>query len=47
MKTLKKKLWFSVRAKHRKMFSAENIFLKNGLSENILRQKPFYAETNW
>jgi hypothetical protein len=43
----KKYLWFSVRAaKHRNMFSAENIFLKNDFFKNILRRKPFYTETN-
>ena len=37
---------FRTRGKHRKMFSAENIFRKNDLFENIFRQKPFYVEVN-
>ena len=37
---------FRTRDKHRKMFSAENIFRKNDLSKNIFRQKPFYIEIN-
>jgi hypothetical protein len=43
---IKKYLWFFVHAKHRKMFSAKNIFLKNDFLEIILRRKPFYVETN-
>jgi hypothetical protein len=39
-------LRFSVRAKHRKMLSTENGFLKNDFPETILRRKPFYVETN-
>jgi hypothetical protein len=39
-------LRFSVRAKHRKMLSTENSFLKNDFLETILRRKPFYVETN-
>jgi hypothetical protein len=39
-------LWFSVRAKHRKMLSAKNIFQKNDFPETILWRKPFYVETN-
>jgi hypothetical protein len=30
--------------KHRKMFSTENIFRENDLSENIFLRKSFYAE---
>jgi hypothetical protein len=41
-----KYLWFSVRAKHRKMLSAKNIFQKNDFPETILRRKPFYVKTN-
>jgi hypothetical protein len=41
-----KYLWFSVRAKHRKMLSAKNIFQKNDFPETILRRKLFYVETN-
>jgi len=39
-------LRFSVRAKHRKILSTENGFLKNDFPETILRQKLFYVETN-
>jgi hypothetical protein len=45
-KNIKKYLWFSVRAKHQKMLSTENGFLKNDFPETILRRKPFYVETN-
>ena len=37
---------FRTRGKHRKMFSAENIFRENDFSENIFRRKPFYVEVN-
>jgi uncharacterized membrane protein YukC len=37
-KNIKKYLRFSVRAKHRKMLSTENSFLKNDFSETILRR---------
>ena len=37
---------FRTRGKHRKMFSAENIFMENDFSENIFRRKPFYVEVN-
>jgi len=45
-KNIKKYLRFFVRAKHRKMLSTENGFLKNDFLETILRRKPFYVETN-
>jgi hypothetical protein len=45
-KNIKKYLRFSVRAKHWKMLSTENGFLKNDFPETILRRKPFYVETN-
>jgi hypothetical protein len=45
-KNIKKYLRFSVRAKHRKILSTENGFLKNDFPETILRWKPFYIETN-
>jgi len=45
-KNIKFFLWFSIRAKHWKMFLAKNIFQKNDFSEIILRRKPFYVETN-
>ena len=37
---------FRTCGKHRKMFSAENIFRENDFSENIFRRKPFYVEVN-
>ena len=37
---------FRTRGKHRKIFSAENIFKENDFSENIFRRKPFYVEVN-
>jgi hypothetical protein len=45
-KNIKKYLRFFVRAKHRKMVSTENGFLKNNFPETILRRKSFYVETN-
>jgi len=45
-KNIKKYLRFSVRAKHRKMLSTENDFLKNDFPKTILWWKPFYVETN-
>jgi len=45
-KNIKKYLRFSVRAKHRKMLSTKNSFLKNDFPETILRLKPFYVEIN-
>jgi hypothetical protein len=37
---------FRAQGKHRKMFSAENIFRENNFLENIFRQKLFYVEVN-
>jgi len=45
-KNIKKYLQFFVRAKHRKMLSTENSFLKNDFPKTILRRKSFYVETN-
>jgi hypothetical protein len=42
----KKKLIFHAYGKCCKMFSAENIFRENDLSENIFRWKSFYVEVN-
>jgi hypothetical protein len=42
----KKYLQFFVCAKHWKMISTENIFLKNDFLENILRRKSCYTKTN-
>jgi hypothetical protein len=43
MKILKK---IDFIGKHRKMFSVENIFRKNDLSENIFLRKLFYVKVN-
>jgi len=45
-KNIKKYFQFSVRAKHQKMLSTENGFLKNDFPKTILRRKSFYVETN-
>jgi hypothetical protein len=39
-------LIFRARSKHRKIFSAKNIFRKNDFLENIFQRKPFYVEVN-